>query len=183
MAPASKAKRATAGGTGRELSYVPYNIVRQHSMRHWLTAVALFATGAALVACASGPERVASGDLNEVQRVLAAEDEYVAAEVTRDERSLSRLVDARFVRVLSNGSTYGKEELIQGVLKLRMSKQSLRERSALVEGNFAVVIGTADIWFAQAEGPDKLSTLRYSSTYIRREGQWRMLSLHLAQRT
>ena len=152
-------------------------------MRRWLTAVALLATITALAACASAPQRSAYGNQDEVERVLAAEDEYVAAEITRDEPALRRLVDVRFVRVLSNGSTYGKEELIQGVLKLRMSKQSLRERSALVEGNFAVVIGTADIWFAQAEGPDKLSTLRYSSTYIKREGQWRMLSLHLAQRT
>ena len=152
-------------------------------MRHWLTAVALLATITALAACASAPQRSAYGNQDEVERVLAAEDEYVVAEITRDEPALRRLVDVRFVRVLSNGSTYGKEELIQGVLKLRMSKQSLRERSALVEGNFAVVIGTADIWFAQAEGPDKLSTLRYSSTYIKREGQWRMLSLHLAQRT
>jgi len=152
-------------------------------MRHWLTAVALLATITALAACRSGPQSSASSNQDEAQRVLAAEDEYVVAEITRDEPALRRLVDVRFVRVLSNGSTYGKEELIQGVLKLRMSKQSLRERSALVEGNFAVVIGTADIWFAQAEGPDKLSTLRYSSTYIKREGQWRMLSLHLAQRT
>jgi len=156
---------------------------RQDSMRHWLATVALLVTITALVACVGGPQGPASGNQDEVQRVLATEDEYVVAEVARDESTLRRLVDVRFVRVLSNGSTYGKEELIQGVLKLRMSKQSLRERSALVEGNFAVVIGTADIWFAQADGPDKLSTLRYSSTYIKREGQWRMLSLHLAQRT
>jgi len=152
-------------------------------MRHWLAAVAIFAAITALTACASPPRSAESGDQGEVQRVLAAEDEYVAAEVARDEPALRRLVDARFVRVRSDGATSGKEELIQGVLRLRMAKQSLRERSALVEGNFAVVIGTADIWFAQAEGQDKLSTLRYSSTYIRREGEWRMLSLHLAPRT
>jgi len=152
-------------------------------MRLWLTAAAVLAGIATLVACVSGPQDAALTDQGEVQRVLAAEDEYVAAEVTGDELALRRLVDARFVRVLSNGSTYGKEELIQGVLRLRMTKQLLRERSALVEGDFAVVIGTADIWFAQAEGPDKLSTLRYSSTYVKREGRWRMLSLHLAQRT
>ncbi len=157
--------------------------VRQHRMRLRLTAAALLTAISMLVACVSSPQEATSGDQAEVQRVLAAEDEYVVAEVARDEPTLRRLVDARFIRVLSNGSTYGKEELIQGVLRLRMSKQSLRERSVLVEGNFAVVIGTADIWFAQAEGPDRLSTLRYSSTYIKREGQWRMLSLHLAQRT
>jgi len=152
-------------------------------MRLWLTTASLIAALTTLVACAAGPRDAAITEQGEVQRVLAAEDEYVAAEVARDEPALRRLVDPRFIRVLSNGSTYGMEELIQGVLRLRMSRQSLRERSALVEGNFAVVIGTADIWFAQAEGPDKLSTLRSSSTYIRRDGQWRMLSLHLAQRT
>jgi len=152
-------------------------------MRHWPAAVATVAVITALVACASPPQGAGSGDQDQVRRVFAAEDEYVAAEVARDEPTLRRLVDARFVRVRSDGATSGKEELIQGVLRLRMSKQSLRERSALVEGDFAVVIGTADIWFAQAEGQDKLSTLRYSSTYIRREGEWRMLSLHLAPRT
>ena len=149
----------------------------------WLTAAAVLTSITTLVACVSAPQGTATSVQVEVQSVLAAEDEYVVAEVTRDEPTLRRLVDARFVRVLGSGSTYGKEELIQGVLRLRMTKQSLRERSALVEGNFAVVIGTADIWFAQAEGPDKLTTLRYSSTYIKRAGQWRMLSLHLAQRT
>ena len=152
-------------------------------MRHWLATATLVTSVAGLAACATPPQEAASSNQVEIQRVLATEDEYVVAEVTRDEASLRRLVDVRFVRVLSNGSTYGKEELIKGVLRLRMSKQTLRERSALVEGDFAVVIGTADIWFAQAEGPDKLSALRYSSTYIKRDGQWRMLSLHLAQRT
>ncbi len=140
-------------------------------------------TVSALAGCVSQSDSANATDRGEERRVLAAEDEYVSAEVSRDEAALRRLIDARFVRILSNGSTYGKEELIQGVLRLRMSKQSLRERLAVVEGNFAVVIGTADIWFVHPDKPDALSSLRYSSTYVKREGQWRMLSLHLQQRT
>jgi len=137
---------------------------------------------ASLSGCTTQGPGTPGSSKSEEQRVLAAEDEYVAAEVSRDEAALKRLVDDRFVRVLSNGSTYGKEELIQGILKLRMSKQSLQERLALVESNFAIVIGTADLSFAHPDKPDTLSVLRYSSTYIKRDGQWRMLSLHLAQR-
>lgn len=152
-------------------------------MRPLLAAVAAILAVASLVGCASQGIGAKADQQGEEQRVLAAEDEYVVAEVSCDEAALRRLIDPRFVRILSNGSTYGKEELIQGVLKLRMSRQSLRERLALVEGSFAVVIGTADVWFVQLDKPDTLTTLRYSSTYVQREGQWRMLSLHLQQRT
>ena len=39
----------------------------------------------------------ASNSQDEERRVFAAEDEYVAAEVSRDEAALRRLVDDRFV--------------------------------------------------------------------------------------
>ena len=42
------------------------------------------------------PRATTVGD--EEQRVLSAEDEYVAAEVTRDEQALRRLVDDKFVQ-------------------------------------------------------------------------------------
>ncbi|MBK7080549.1 MAG: nuclear transport factor 2 family protein [Betaproteobacteria bacterium] len=45
----------------------------------------------------------------EAMRVLAAEDEYVAAEVGRDEATLRRLVDDRFLFNTSRGTTTGKE--------------------------------------------------------------------------
>jgi hypothetical protein len=153
--------------------------VRQHKMRSRFVTAVVPLTLAALMGCTTG----VSGTRANTEDVQAAEDEYVLAEVTRDEAALRRLVDDRFVRILGNGSTYGKEELLQSVLKLRMSRQTLRERSAVIDGDVAVVIGTADIWFAHPDRLDTLSTFRYSSTYIRREGQWRMLSLHLSPRT
>lgn len=153
--------------------------VRNTKMRSPLrTALVLLALAAVMGCAATAPSTRTAA-----QEVLAADDEFASAEVSRDEAALRRLVDDRFVRVLGNGSTYGKEELIQGVLKLRMSRQTLRERSAVIDDNVAVVIGTADVWFAHPDRLDTLSTFRYSSTYVRREGQWRMLSLHLSPRT
>ncbi len=119
----------------------------------------------------------------EEQRVLSAEDEYVAAEVTRDEPALRRLVDDRFVQNSPNGTTSGKDELIRAVLKLRMLGQSMRERSVLIEGDLAIIFGTADIRFADPGKGDRVSSQRYTSTYVMRDGQWRMLALHMQRRS
>src|SRR5882724_2225722 len=75
-------------------------------------------------------------------RVLATEDEYVAAEVSRNEATLRKLIDDRFVLNSSRGATSGKEELIQSILKMNMVGQSIRERSVLIEGDTAFVFGT-----------------------------------------
>jgi len=119
----------------------------------------------------------------EEQGVLAAEDAYVAAEVSRDEAALRRLVDDRFVFNSSHGTTSGKEELIAEVLKMAMVGQVIRERSVLIEGDVAIVFGTADLRFANPGKAESLSSLRYTSTYVKRQGQWRMLALQMQKRS
>ena len=124
----------------------------------------------------------ASNSQDEERRVLAAEDEYVAAEVSRDEAALRRIVDDRFVFNSSNGRTSGKDELIAEVLKMAMIGQTIRERSVLVEGGIAIVFGTADLKFAGPDSTESLSSQRYTSTYVNRQGQWRMLALQMQKR-
>jgi hypothetical protein len=119
----------------------------------------------------------------EERRVLAVEDEYVAAEVSRDEEALRRLVDDRFVQNSPNGTTSGKEALIQAVLRMRMAGQTVRERSVLIEGDLALIFGTADMRFADPGKEDRISSLRYTATYVKRNGQWRMLALQMQQRS
>lgn len=122
------------------------------------------------------------GTPTEEQRVLAAEDEYVAAEVTRDEATLRRMIDDRFLFNSSKGMTTGKEELVQSILKMAMVGQTLRERSVLIEGDIALVFGTAELRFAVPGKEASVSTLRYTSTYVKRQGQWRMLALQMQQK-
>ena len=124
----------------------------------------------------------APGFQAEAMRVLAAEDEYVAAEVGRDEATLRRLVDDRFLFNTSRGTTTGKEELIQEVMKMNMVGQTIRERSVLVEGGVALVFGTAELRFASAGQPESTAALRYTATYVNRQGQWRLLALQMQQR-
>jgi ketosteroid isomerase-like protein len=118
----------------------------------------------------------------EEQRVLAAEDEYVAAEVARDEAALRRLIDDRFAFNSSKGTTTGKEEFVRTVLKLAMVGQTIRERSVQVEGDVALVFGTAELRFAEAGKEEAVQTLRYTSVYVKRQGRWRMLALQMQQR-
>jgi ketosteroid isomerase-like protein len=124
----------------------------------------------------------ASGPQAEEQRVIATEDEYVAAEVSRDEATLRRLIDDKFVFNSSQGTTSGKEELIQSVLKMAMVGQTVRERSVLIEGDIAFTFGTADLRFASPGKAESTSSLRYTSAYVKRQGQWRMLALQMQQR-
>jgi len=118
----------------------------------------------------------------EEQRVLAAEDEYIAAEVTRDEATLRRLVDDRFAFNSSRGTITGKEDFVQSVLKMAMVGQTIRERSVLIEGDIALVFGTAELRFADPGKEASVQDLRYTSTYVKRQGQWRMLALQMQQR-
>jgi hypothetical protein len=132
--------------------------------------------GHAQVMTTSAPQQT------EEQRVLAAEDEYVAAEVARDETALRRMVDDRFAFNSSKGTITGREDFIQGVLKLTMVGQTIRERTVLIEGDIALVFGTAELRFADPGKGESVQNLRYTATYVKRDGQWRMLALQMQQR-
>jgi ketosteroid isomerase-like protein len=65
---------------------------------------------------------------------------------------------------------------------MNMVGQSIRERSVRVEGDFALVFGTADLRFGRANGTESVSSLRYTSVYARRDDGWRMLALQMQPR-
>lgn len=72
-----------------------------------LVATVATALLASLTGCAH--RMTTTSDIkSEEQRVLATEDEYIAAEVSRDEATLRRLVDDRFVLNTNRGATSGR---------------------------------------------------------------------------
>ena len=114
---ADRHRRASAPPGGLLSSFA-----RPHEMRNALL-VATVATAilASLTGCAH--QVTASSDVQpEERRVLAAEDEYIAAEVSRDEATLRKLIDDRFVFNSSRGTTSDKEELVQRILKMNMRR-------------------------------------------------------------
>jgi ketosteroid isomerase-like protein len=75
-----------------------------------------------------------------------------------------------------------KAGLMGNILGMNMIAQTISERTVLVEGEIAVVFGTAGLRFATGRKEDSTSVLRYTSSYVKRAGQWRMLALHMAKR-
>ena len=73
--------------------------------------------------------------------------------------------------------------MIQGVLASKMSGQNISERSVLVDGDVAMIFGTAEFLYAVPDGEDATSLARYTSVYVKRDGQWRAIGLHMASRT
>ena len=69
------------------------------------------------------------------------------------------------------------------VLGMNMIAQTISERTVLVEGDIAIIFGTAELQFAATEKADTTAVLRYTSSYVKRGGQWRMFALHMAKRT
>ena len=151
-------------------------------MHNWIIA-AIFAS-AALVPVTGDAQIMNSPKAKQAEelRVLATEDEYVAAEISRNESALRWLVDDKFQYNTSHGTTTGKEELIQSLLKMKMVGQAVKERTILLEENVALIFGTAEIRFDKPGKPESTSTLRYTATYVDREGQWRLLALQMQQR-
>ena len=96
--------------------------------------------------------------------------------------TLRRVIDDQFVSNSNNGQTAGKEDLIKGVLGWNMTGQTISERSVLVSGDTAVIFGTTELRFASAGGEETKSLLRYTSIYVKRDGQWRAIALHMARR-
>jgi len=119
---------------------------------------------------------------SEEQRVLAAEDAYVAAEVARDEAALRRLVDDAFANNSATGTTAGKEELIRNVLNLNMTDQTISERSVMIQGDIAIIFGTSELHFQDPGEAERISRLRYTSVYVKRGEDWRMLALQMQPR-
>ncbi len=120
---------------------------------------------------------------NEEDAVIAAEDDWIRAEISRDEATLRRVIDDQFVFNSNDGQTSGKEALIEGVLGWNMTGQTISERSVLVDGDTAIIFGTTELRFASPGEEETRSLLRYTSTYVKREGQWRAIALHMARRT
>jgi hypothetical protein len=113
------------------------------------------------------------------QQVIATETAWVDAEVKRDAAVLNRVLDERFLVNSSTGVPRDKASVIADVLSWKMVSQAITDRTVLVDGDTAIVFGTATFRFAVEGKDDERSAARYTTTYIKRDGRWRALALHM----
>jgi ketosteroid isomerase-like protein len=147
-------------------------------------AAATLAASLPTIAADPGAETATTSpaSMSAQQQVIAVEDAWVNAEIRRDEAALRRVLDDRFTFNHGNGTTTGKEEAIAGVLKWNLIGETITERSVLVDGDTAIVFGTANFVFPAEGADDGKSAGRYTAVYVRRDGGWRALALHMSAR-
>jgi hypothetical protein len=122
-----------------------------------------------------------AGAVSEEQQIAALEDEWLAAEVRRDEATIRRIIDDRYTVNHADGSTSGKEDYIADILSSVMTSASITERTVLVDGDTAVTFGTVNVESGEGKASTSSSS-RYTLVYVRREGQWRALAFHISKR-
>jgi ketosteroid isomerase-like protein/quercetin dioxygenase-like cupin family protein len=117
------------------------------------------------------------------EAVIALEDEWAAAEASRDEATLRRVLHDQFTYNSSNGETSGKEAMIANVLSSSITGQTITERTASVSGNTAMVFGTTVIQYDTPDGESAAPPLRYTAVYVKHDEQWRAIALQMTERT
>ena len=143
---------------------------------HVRAAIVLVVALTSVRAVASAPTIAASTD---EQQVVATESEWVQAEIHRDAAVLERVLDDRFLVNSSTGELSNKAAVIAEVLGWKMVSQTITDRTVLVDGDTAIVFGTANFRFAVEGKDDEASAGRYTTTYIKRDGRWRALALQM----
>lgn len=144
-----------------------------------IQACAMIAVLIASSTARSEAEAAQTAAPSEEQQVIATETEWVEAEVKRDAAVLERVLDERFLINSSKGVPRSKASVIADVLVWTLVSETITDRTVLVDGDTAIVFGTANFRFA-VEGKDEAtSAARYTTTYIKRDGRWRALALHM----
>lgn len=133
----------------------------------------------ALFSARAHADMPSSPALTDEQQVIATETEWVQAEVHRDAAVLQRVLDDRFMVNLSTGKLNDKTAVIADVLSWNMTSQTITDRTIVVDGDTAIVYGTANFRFAVEGKDDEVWAGRYTTTYIKRDSRWRALALQM----
>ena len=118
------------------------------------------------------------------QALLDLETEWTLAEEKHDEAALRRILDDRFVATFGAARTYDKEAFIAlfagGDTDDASRSQTITDDAVIIDGDTAVLVGT-DTARGAKDGVAYTVVYRYTTTYIRRHGQWVALAEHIVQ--
>lgn len=123
-----------------------------------------------------------SGDHRaEEEALLDLEQVWVQAETEKDAETLERILHDRFIATFSGGQTVDKAAfiaLICGDGSSVMHSHDFTDRRMVIDAHTAVIVDTDTIRGARNGQPRTLRA-RVTSTYIKRDGAWRILAEHL----
>lgn len=117
------------------------------------------------------------------QQVMALLRDWVTAENEHDAAALQRILDDQFITTSGAGKPGSKESFIKSLTAGKADprqSQSLTDESVVVDGDTAVVVGTDTFHRTDGAAPDGLA-LRYTITFIHRNGRWLALAEHIVK--
>jgi ketosteroid isomerase-like protein len=117
------------------------------------------------------------------QQLIALDQEWVRAECNNDGTTLERILDPQFVHTFGTGPLIDRSAFIQSVTEGPIDPtltQTLTDRTVVINGDTAVVMQTDTIRHID-EGQSVEHAYRLTTTYIRRNGHWRALALHMVR--
>jgi ketosteroid isomerase-like protein len=111
------------------------------------------------------------------QAVIATEKQRFAAQVSRDYDALGKLLADDLVYTHSNGNTDNKQTYIQTIRdgKFRYEQIDVAEQRVRLYGDVALINGICQIKATNNGEPTNLK-LKYTDAYIRRHGQWQLIT-------
>ena len=144
--------------------------------------VVLLLAGRAIAArAATAPQSSNTLAPDAERQVLDVEQAWVAAEAKRDAVTLRRILDDKFVATFDAKKPYDKEAFIKQEVSEPVDpteSQTLTGETVIIDGDTAIVVGIDTLRKIQSGKPYML-VARYTTTYVRRDGQWRALAEHL----
>jgi len=156
-------------------------------IRRWMffagVVVLMFDCGF-IIACASTePKKPAMAPADSKQQVLDTEKAWVVAEIKRDAKELPQFLDDKFVATFGPHKPFGKAAFVKETVNLPVDPtetQTMTGESVIVDGDTAIVVGT-DTLRGTARGKPYTLVARYTTTYVRRDGQWLALAEQLTE--
>lgn len=126
---------------------------------------------------------MATETLTELQReVLAAQRARFDATIAKDRAALERLMADDLTYVHTSAKLESREENVGVVVSTGAYKSfDLANLLVRVEGDTAVITGTADITFARPDG-DTMLPIRFTDVWARRNGEWREIAWQSTRR-
>jgi FKBP-type peptidyl-prolyl cis-trans isomerase/uncharacterized protein YdeI (BOF family) len=110
------------------------------------------------------------------QSLKAAEQQWMEAFKNRDNDTLIRILDDRFIFTDEDGRVFNKTEYIDAVVRhIKVESYTMDDMTVRVFGDTGVVAGH---WIGKLtiDGKDASENVRYTDTFVRRLGRWRVVA-------
>lgn len=114
--------------------------------------------------------------------VLAAQRARLDATIAKDGAALEQLMAEDLTYVHTSAKLESRAENIAAVVGSGAYKSfELTDVAVRIEGDTAVITGTADITFARPDG-DTMLPIRFTDVWARRDGAWREIAWQSTRR-